>query len=570
MQRSRSLFVLVCAAVSVCTPARAGFTADPAVNSPIAAYTLKQMRPSVSPVPFPDGGWYVVWHDDGPSGPYPTWPVIRLLRITENGDSAWYGATLIVQFPAWTLDASTSTDIDLDTGPTGDAYLAFQDERTEPHGIAVARVDVFGTHRWNGAVALLGAGETGSFPKIAGVPDGGAVALWTDTSGELRVRGLAADGTVRWQQALVAPTGRRHRALDVVSDAQGAVTITFLRERITPREADVRVLRLSATGAPAWTPSSVLVSDTARVSAGDPSSIGDGRGGVAIAWCSTASRCFVQHVRADGTERFGADGVPVTETWPTLEDRAALAFKAGAVPGADEFVAFWRATAGGPWGARAQLVTGAGTRDWGPGGVEVAAPSTRGVIETWVHASGTGYLALWRDEFNPQDAGAWFARIDRDGTRACAEGRVTFGKPFFFRAAASPTGRVNAVWQRDDAYQADIVEQDVNADCLLGLPVVPEEAWNVRFDGATTLAWDPAPYDHGWSNVYRGDLAALHDGSGGACLQSEVWGSTHPVPDAPVPPGGWFYVVSSENTAGEGSLGRGSSGIERTPETRCP
>jgi hypothetical protein len=352
--------------------------------------------------------------------------------------------------------------------------------------------------------------------------------------------------------------------------ADGSVVIAFVRERQSPAERELRVCRLSGEGVPLWLPASLAVSDSFQVDSYDPRSVGDGAGGAVLAWCSTGGRCFVQHVRADGTERFGPDGAPVTETAPRLEDRVAVAFVAGESPVDDAFVAIWRSHTAGSEGLAAQRIAAGGRRLWGPTGIDVLPPQAGALTGAAVCAAGTGFIGAWRDDSTAPGTGAWFARVNGDGTVVCAPAPLTTGEREFLRVAADAKGRVGAIWQRGQRYAADIFAQDVNADCLLGLPGLPGEVRDLRLPGPTALAWSPPEVDPGWSNLYRGDVLALSVTDGGACLQPELW-EHQASDDASPPPGaGWFYLVSAGNSAGEGSLGTGSAGQERTPEAPCP
>lgn len=548
-----------------------GFSSDPSTNTPVAAYSKQQLRPSLAPTRLPVAGWYAAWYDDGPDAPWPVPGMIRVQRLDHDGNNAWGDlGTVVVDFGTTIIDYLLD-DIDLDGGPSGDAYVAFVDLRASPGGISAARVGPGGELLWpGGSVRLVTSGESSAPPKIAGVADGGAVVAWTGETGALEVRGLGPGGQVRWQRSIGATAGRRNRPLDLFVSADGSIVVAFVRERQSPAERELRVCRLSAEGVPLWIPISLVVSDSFQVDDYDPRSVGDGAGGAALVWCSTAGRCFVQHVRADGTERFGPDGVPVTETAPRLEDRAAIAYLAGASPTADAFVAIWRSHAAGSEGLAVQRIAADGRRLWGPAGIDVLPPRPGPLTEPAVCTAGTGFIGAWRDDSTVPGTGAWFARVNGDGTIVCAPAPLTTAEREFLRVAVDGMGRVGAIWQRGQRYAADIFAQDVNADCLLGLPGLPGEVRDLRLPGPTALSWSPPEVDPGWSNLYRGDVLTLAAADGGVCLQPEVWGHRASDGASPLPASGWFYLVSAVNTAGEGSLGAGTSGLERTPGTPCP
>jgi hypothetical protein len=102
-----------------------------------------------------------------------------------------------------------------------------------------------------------------------------------------------------------------------------------------------------------------------------------------------------------------------------------------------------------------------------------------------------------------------------------------------------------------------------------GLPPAyppPGEVLNLRWFDKDTLAWDPYPKMTLY-NLYRGNIANLTDGYGG-CLQGNIAGLT--ADDASPPPaGGYFYLVTTESSIEEGTLGTDSSGARRPLSSPC-
>lgn len=92
----------------------------------------------------------------------------------------------------------------------------------------------------------------------------------------------------------------------------------------------------------------------------------------------------------------------------------------------------------------------------------------------------------------------------------------------------------------------------------------------LTFTDAATLDWeDAAPSFSDWFNLYRGNVTSLRSGDFGACGRAVLPDST--TTDADTPPSGvaWFYLVTGENCAGEGTLGNGSAG-PRLNTAPCP
>jgi len=93
----------------------------------------------------------------------------------------------------------------------------------------------------------------------------------------------------------------------------------------------------------------------------------------------------------------------------------------------------------------------------------------------------------------------------------------------------------------------------------------PGEVLNFRWTDKTTLAWDPYPKMK-YYNVYYGDLAQLSSGYG-SCLAADVEALT--LGGVPAPWTGSFYLVTTESSLEEGTLGTDSSGVRRPLSSPC-
>ncbi|MCP3978231.1 MAG: DUF1800 domain-containing protein [bacterium] len=95
---------------------------------------------------------------------------------------------------------------------------------------------------------------------------------------------------------------------------------------------------------------------------------------------------------------------------------------------------------------------------------------------------------------------------------------------------------------------------------------VPGEIQGVDFSNAQTLAWD-SDGSAEFYNVYRGDLGVLGNGAP-RCHGHPVDGTSFATPD-PEPGTGYFYIVTGEAAAGEGTPGLESSGQSRATLGSC-
>jgi hypothetical protein len=88
----------------------------------------------------------------------------------------------------------------------------------------------------------------------------------------------------------------------------------------------------------------------------------------------------------------------------------------------------------------------------------------------------------------------------------------------------------------------------------------PGEVLNFRWTSKTSLAWDAYPKMK-YYNVYYGNLSSLSTGYG-SCLAPDVEGLY--LNSVPTPWTGTFYLVTTENSLEEGTMGNDSS-LQRRP-----
>lgn len=132
-------------------------------------------------------------------------------------------------------------------------------------------------------------------------------------------------------------------------------------------------------------------------------------------------------------------------------------------------------------------------------------------------------------------------------------------------------------WGRIDAYAAIHFGPDGDADGIAdvcdcsaangGAYDPPAEAAGVRFDSATTLAWDSLSREAGNGTVYdvvRGDLGELRaSGSiaASSCTGASTTASSRDDATAPPSGAGFYYLVQARNGCGIGGWGTGRSHV---------
>jgi hypothetical protein len=172
-------------------------------------------------------------------------------------------------------------------------------------------------------LVVCGAPNTQGAPVIAPDGFGGFFLAWEDARADadttdLFVQHLQGDGTVApgWPaggQALCVAQGNQNNP-QLVSDGVGGVFAVWEDSRVTP-DPRLYAQHLSANGAlvPGWTADGESICGAAGTQRA-PQMIGDGAGGVLVAWEDyriAPPRVFVQHLNANGSFATGwtADGI---------------------------------------------------------------------------------------------------------------------------------------------------------------------------------------------------------------------------------------------------------------------
>lgn len=97
---------------------------------------------------------------------------------------------------------------------------------------------------------------------------------------------------------------------------------------------------------------------------------------------------------------------------------------------------------------------------------------------------------------------------------------------------------------------------------------IPGPVESLRFAGKSELAWDAAPAADDY-NVYRGSAGQPGAGILLRCHGDEIPALSFTTEAIPPPGESFFYIVTGESGAGEGSAGNDSSGTPRSVLGRC-
>jgi hypothetical protein len=460
MARSVSVLALV-VFFGVADPAAGQWSADPAVNLALGDRTGAQVQPKV--VVLEDGGAYVSWFDNATGG----YDVV-LQRIDAAGDELWPHDGVLLADRGF----SSTQDYDLAVDTAGNALLAFRDDRTGSVLITATRVSPAGVQLWGSTGVQLTTGtDFVAAPKVAGTTDGEVVVAWTN-NGDVKLQKLDTSGVPQWGSGvtILAIGGDSTSASDLDASDAGGVIVSMVRGFLSPNHLHAQ--KLDASGNALWGATPLAVYDGGALQiANFPQFVSDGTGGAVFSWYSVSPlQCHAQRVLANGTEAFGHDGV-VVSTVARERTLPAVTFDPST---ADTYV-FWREEVGGPtptFGVYGQKLDAGGIRQWGAGGVVVAALSPTEITQVrQVDATG-GRIVAWVETLAFGNQRLRVARVAADGSLpwdpdTVLASSVASGKSRLAAAASGSDGAI-LVWSDARADEGDVFAQNVNADGTLG------------------------------------------------------------------------------------------------------
>ncbi len=463
------------------SPATAQWASDPLVNRTVADGAGEQIQPKVRPTL--DGGAWVTWLGNLGAGYRPF-----IQRLTADGRESF--ARSGIQLANSTF--SSTTDYDLKVDAQGNAIVAFLDNSSGTSQVTLQKVQPDGGLPWGaGGIAAPNSAGGGAPPKVAVCPDGTIVAAWT-INNELRLhRFTSAGAPVAGGFWTLSEAGRAVNASDLqAGNAGGEVILLWVRNETTNflSRKGLKIQKWDANAAPLWSgpggagsPIDVYTSSTTRVIQNGyfPVIVPDGLGGAVVSWydVGAARNAWVQHIRADGSLRFPAEGIAASITPASVELRLSAAVAYHAATG-DYVVGYERSNPDqSQFGFAAQLIRGEdGSRAWGAGaGLQLVpfsgfhtsfATAWPGPGEattfTWIQYRGANApMQIWSTRRAADGGAAWSPAITLVGLRDTTKGRLS---------VAPVTGRdaLVAAWA-ETAGTSDIYAQNINGNGTLGV-----------------------------------------------------------------------------------------------------
>ncbi|MDP8268080.1 MAG: T9SS type A sorting domain-containing protein [Candidatus Tenebribacter davisii] len=474
------LFLILCFSTLI----YAQWSENPATNNAICDLSGEQAIPKV--VTSITGDTYIGYFSND-SGNYD----VRLQRLDSQGNELWeHNGILVSDNTAMTW----LTDWDMTVDDDNHAILVFQDIRNGGNNnIYVYKILSDGTFIWgNDGIELSNSTAFDVAPKVCVTSDGVAVITWQSDDAIIMQR-IAGNGTLVW-----GPNGITLSCADRYSWPQPFAV-----------ENDHILLKFFHDSGPAWAPTrycyiqkfdndgdAVWANDTVVSNAGGITAwtqvfniITDGNNGCFISWHDsrgggTISYPFAQHVNADGTVAFTANGVQLT----TEMDRQSFYPESVYYEDTNELITYWGQTDGNQnnHGITGQKVDVTGNLLWGDNGNNLISISSDYIQMVGLRKANEDLMLFLEDYTNAVDAHVVAAKIDQDGNYAWTEEQITMcsveSEKVHNVVSQLSNGMFVASWEDSRNGGKDIYAQNINLDGTLGASIL-----NGTIEGNVTL-----------------------------------------------------------------------------------
>jgi hypothetical protein len=339
---------------------------DPALPLVVADRSGPQVQPKI--VGITGGGFYISWFDSSTGG-YD----VYLQRLDVEGNEMWTHNGVLVADRGF----SSTQDYGLSVDTSGNALLAFRDDRGATTEVTVSKIGPDGTLLWGVAgVQVSSGGLFVAAPRVTGTSDGNAVVAWTSES-DVVVQKLDPAGAVLWGSGVtLSPAAGSFTAADIHAAESGTAILSFTHMTGGfPSPIQLWAQKLAAAdGAFLWGSGHVPIYDQAGGSlqiGNFPPFVPDEAGGAVFAWytSSPSLQCRVQRVLANGSEAFTHQGIEVSTNASQIRVSPRAAFNSVT----QEIFVAWREQNGNQSqsGLYAQKLDATGVRQWTDNGSEL-------------------------------------------------------------------------------------------------------------------------------------------------------------------------------------------------------
>lgn len=440
-------------------------------NLGVAVKPDEQVQPKIRPTA--DGGCYISWFDNDPTGERPFGYDVDLQRLDANG---------VAQFAAGgirlaDLGLSSTQDYGLDVDADGNALLAFLDDRRahDPNVIVnMMKVSPSGEQLWGKfGIDVTRSQDFLGQPKIAAASDGAVVGAWIEGS-NIQLQRLDARGRKLWGQTgitIAAPAGLSYSLADLHGSDDGAVIASWVSAAGFTGPKHLLANKISVTGELLWGADHVVVFDGGSLQFGNfPAFVTDGAGGAVFGWYQVSPlQARAQHILADGTEAFPHNGALGSTNTAHDQVNPTVSYDAAT----ESTYLFWDEILEGPLtneGVSGQKFAADGTVQWGDFGLVVQPFTSSAVLGVESVFTAAGPLVVWNSEAAFAQDTITGAKLDPSGAFLCppfpVSSILSSKSRLDFTLSANGWGLL--VWSDGRADSGDIYAQDIKPDCSLG------------------------------------------------------------------------------------------------------
>lgn len=447
--------------------AQAQWSSDPAQNLRVVDRVNEQTQPKLAPTD--DGGFYLSWFDNDPSGSPAFGYDVYLQRFDATGAEQWTHNGIRIA----DLGLSSTVDYDLAVDTFGDALVTFQDDRPTGTQITVARVDASGTQVWGASgVQLTSTTDFVANPKVVGTSDGDIVVAWIQGS-SVHVQRLDSSGATLWSPEIVlTPGAGSYSTADLDATDSGECILSLVHSTggfSAPRH--LLAQKYDISGSPLWGVSPLSVFDGGSLQFGNfPQFVTDDNGGGVFAWYSASPslQCFAQRVDSGGSELFPHNGSAVATGTSTLRVEPALSYD----PDSESTYVFWveKNSTQSQSGVGGQRFDASGVRQWGANGKTLVPLGTSAIASMRSLVLGDRVAASWTSAPSFGQDVARVALLDTAGTLVLPIFPLasTPSVKFRFEAENSVIGFGIFVWRDERGADPDLYVQDLFPNGTLG------------------------------------------------------------------------------------------------------
>jgi len=456
--------------VLISPAAFAQWSSDPLVNLGVAVKSEDQVQPKIRPTP--NGGCYISWFDNDPTGHPPFGYDVFLQRLSERGEAQWRGKGRRLA----DLGMSSTQDYGLDVDADGNALLAFLDDRHGSDTVVTAmKVSPAGRKLWGktGVHPGLGSDFKGN-PKITATSDGFVIVGWIDGN-NLTFQKMDPAGIAQWGPdgiTIAAPAGTTFSLADLHAGDDGSAIFSFVSSAGFTGPKHLLANKLSSAGDPLWGEDHVIVFDGGSLQFGNfPPFVTDGAGGAVFGWYEVSPlQSRAQHILADGTEAFPHNGIPGSIDTSHNQVNPSVSYD----PASGSTYLCWDEQLPGPLtneGISAQKFDATGNVLWAPTGVVVQPFTSSAVINVTSVFTADGPLVVWSSEASFAQDMIMGAKLDPTGALSCPPFAVSsiLSSKSRLDLTLSVNGLAFAAWSDGRNDGGDIFAQDIKPDCSLGL-----------------------------------------------------------------------------------------------------